>query len=322
MEQSVESLSFELGNHSLPCRSISQNTHCEFQWGDTWIDTTAYSFYVNSVGVAAQALILIGMGSLADHGSARKSLMLTFGLLGGISTLCFMFVNDSSLFWVIALLSIFSNICFGTSWVFYNAYLPVLTKHQPKVKEAYRLDPSNVSIISDKTANRLSANAFGYGYSGGILALLCTVGILFTLQVDKMSKLLYAISFTGAWWLIFMPISVVYLKSRPGPPLPDGESFFIYSYKRVYHTFRKATKFAEIMKYLAAWLLLSDSVNTIIVVAVLFAKTVLGASIETLISLCGLVPLCAIFGACNIYLLNRKMGFYQSRKNLNYKQKR
>lgn len=68
----------------------------------------------------------------------------------------------------------------------------------------------------------------------------------------------------------------------------------------VYQTLRKATRFAEIMKYLAAWLLLSDSVNTIIVVAVLFAKTVLGASIETLISLCGLVPLSAIFGACNI----------------------
>jgi UMF1 family MFS transporter len=303
LEQSVESISFELGDHSKPCRAITEDTHCEFQWGGTWIDTTAYSFYVNSVGVAAQALILIGMGSLADHGSARKSMMLSFGLLGGISTLCYMFVKDPSLFWVIALLSIFSNICFGTSWVFYNAYLPVLTKHQPKVKKAYREDPSNVSMISDKTANKLSANAFGYGYSGGILALLCTVGILFSLDGDKMTKLLYAISFTGAWWLVFMLISVVYLKPRPGPPLPKGQSFFIYSYKRVYYTFKKATKFAEIMKYLAAWLLLSDSVNTIIVVAVLFAKTVLGASIETLISLCGLVPLSAIFGACNLFIV-------------------
>lgn len=232
LEQSVESISFELDDNTIPCRSISEDTHCVFKWGNTWIDTTAYSFYVNAIGVALQALILIGMGSLADHGSARKSLMLAFGLLGGISTLCFIFVNDASLFWVIALLSIFSNICFGTSWVFYNAYLPVLTKHQPKVKKAYRDDPSSVIVLSDKTANRLSANAFGYGYSGGILALICTTAILFSLKGDKLSKLLVAISFTGVWWLVFMPISMIYLKSRPGPPLPEGESFFIYSYKR------------------------------------------------------------------------------------------
>ena len=232
LEQSVESISFELDNLSIPCQSASADIKCAFKWGSIWIDTTAYSFYVNAVGVAAQALILIGMGSLADHGSARKSLMLTFGILGGISTLCFMFFKDASLFWVIALLSILSNICFGTSWVFYNAYLPVLTRHHKKVKQAYKDDPASITAISDKIANRLSANAFGYGYSGGILALLCTVAILFNIEGDSLSKLSIAVSFTGAWWLFFLIISVVYLKSRPGPPLPEGESFFIYSYKR------------------------------------------------------------------------------------------
>ena len=52
------------------------------------------------------------------------------------------------------------------------------------------------------------------------------------------------------------------------------------------------------MRFLGAWLLLSDAVNTIIVVAVLFAQTQLGASVKMLAGLAALVPLCAIFGAC------------------------
>ena len=52
------------------------------------------------------------------------------------------------------------------------------------------------------------------------------------------------------------------------------------------------------MKFLFSWLLLSDAVNTIIVQAVLFAKTQLGASVLMLAGLAVLVPFSAILGAC------------------------
>ena len=66
----------------------------------------------------------------------------------------------------------------------------------------------------------------------------------------------------------------------------------------VYKTLRSASKLPEIMKYLLAWLLLSDSVNTIIVQASLFAQTQLGVPIVMLAALAALVPFSAIAGAC------------------------
>jgi MFS-type transporter involved in bile tolerance (Atg22 family) len=57
----------------------------------------------------------------------------------------------------------------------------------------------------------------------------------------------------------------------------------------------------EVMKFLAAWLLLSDAVNTIITVAILFAQTQLGASVTMLAALAALVPASAILGACKSF---------------------
>jgi UMF1 family MFS transporter len=62
------------------------------------------------------------------------------------------------------------------------------------------------------------------------------------------------------------------------------------------------------MKFLFSWLLLSDAVNTIIVQAVLFAKTQLGASVLMLAALAVLVPFSAIFGACKLLLVYMNFG--------------
>jgi UMF1 family MFS transporter len=62
----------------------------------------------------------------------------------------------------------------------------------------------------------------------------------------------------------------------------------------------------EVLKFLASWLLLSDAVNTIITVAVLFAQTQLGASNLMLAALAALVPACAIAGAYGFLYIQRK----------------
>ena len=66
----------------------------------------------------------------------------------------------------------------------------------------------------------------------------------------------------------------------------------------VFRTLRSASGLLEVMKFLGAWLLLSDAVNTIITVAILFAQTQLGASVTMLAALAALVPASAIAGAC------------------------
>lgn len=44
--------------------------------------------------------------------------------------------------------------------------------------------------------------------------------------------LMVATTVGGAWWAIFTLIPLFFLKSRQGPPLPKGESYLTYPWKR------------------------------------------------------------------------------------------
>jgi hypothetical protein len=44
--------------------------------------------------------------------------------------------------------------------------------------------------------------------------------------------LMVATSVGGAWWAIFTLIPLFFLKSRQGPPLPAGETYLTYPWKR------------------------------------------------------------------------------------------
>ena len=90
--------SVEISDYETPCNYEVNGYKCAVKFGSLWIDPTAFYFYTNALGVLLQAVILIGMGSLADHGSARKKLMLGFGFLGGLTTTCYFFVNRPGMF--------------------------------------------------------------------------------------------------------------------------------------------------------------------------------------------------------------------------------
>lgn len=77
---------YEISDYTTPCNWQEPGYKCAVRLGDSWIDPSAFYFYTNSIGVALQAILLIGMGSLADHGSGRKTMMLAFGTLGAITT--------------------------------------------------------------------------------------------------------------------------------------------------------------------------------------------------------------------------------------------
>lgn len=41
-----------------------------------------------------------------------------------------------------------------------------------------------------------------------------------------------AIAFTGVWWLMWIVIVAPWLDARPGPPMPKGQNWIIYSWKK------------------------------------------------------------------------------------------
>jgi UMF1 family MFS transporter len=63
------------------------------------------------------------LGALADYSHLRKRLLMLFSTIGAVSTTAMFFITAET-FWLGGLLFIIANVGFGASIVFYNAYLP------------------------------------------------------------------------------------------------------------------------------------------------------------------------------------------------------
>lgn len=79
--------------------------------------------YCISASVLLQVTILPILGALADYSHLRKRMLMFFSTIGSIATLSMFFITAED-YWFGGLLFIIANVCFGASIVFYNAYLP------------------------------------------------------------------------------------------------------------------------------------------------------------------------------------------------------
>jgi len=135
----------------------------------------------------------------------------------------------------------------------------------------------------------LSTKISSYGIAIGYIAALVvqTIGILVVIAFNHSSTfgLRLALFIIGAWWFIFTIPTAMWLRPRPGPPLHMASSksnfrtalaYFAYSWKSLARTAKHARSLKDVLLFLAAWFLLSDSIATVSGTAVLFAKTTLG----------------------------------------------
>ncbi|PSN62840.1 MFS general substrate transporter [Corynespora cassiicola Philippines] len=133
----------------------------------------------------------------------------------------------------------------------------------------------------------LSTKISSYGIAIGYIAALIvqTAAILIVISFGTSHFGLRLVLFLiGAWWFLFTIPSAMWLRPRPGPPLHIGEqtsnfrtciAYFTYSWKSLGRTVKHARLLKDVLLFLAAWFLLSDSIATVSGTAVLFAKTTL-----------------------------------------------
>ena len=112
-------------------------------------------------------------------------------------------------------LFVLASIGFGSSIVFYNAYLP--------------------EIAAAKDQDNVSAKGFALGYVGSvILMLFCLIlimkhelfGIATTTKASQISFLL-----TGFWWLGFAQITFAVLPKTTPNPVSKSHNFFTKGYE-------------------------------------------------------------------------------------------
>ncbi|CAI6338841.1 unnamed protein product [Periconia digitata] len=155
----------------------------------------------------------------------------------------------------------------------------------------------------------LSTKISSYGIAIGYIAALLvqTIGVLVVIVFKSSNFGLRLVLFiVGAWWFIFTIPTAMWLRPRPGPPLHIAAdksnlrtciAYFTYSWKSLGRTIKHARLLKDVLLFLAAWFLLSDSIATVSGTAVLFAKTTLGMGYAPLALINVIATISGVLGA-------------------------
>lgn len=234
------------------------------------INTASFALYTFSLSVLVQAVLIISMSGAADHGRYRKTLLVTFALIGSIATMLFLAVVPR-VYLLGGLLAIVANTCFGASFVLLNSFLPVLVRHHPIVLEKSQdasllheervcSNENHAQISSDDSApllgpipengetasasmtslelsisTKISSIGIGIGYIGAIILQITSIVVVMLIH-DTSLALRLVLFLIGLWWFIFTIPATLWLKPRPGPALlaHDGKPLHSWAAYMIY----------------------------------------------------------------------------------------
>ena len=214
----------------------------------------SFVFYCFTISVVLQFVFLPLLGAIADYSNMRKKLMQFFAVSGSIATMLLFFVTEES--WTLGgLLFILANLSFGAAIVFYNAFLP--------------------DIAEPDDRDRVSSVGWAMGYLGGGILLLLNL-ILYqlreTLGIDTGLAVRINLFSGGLWWFSWSFVTWRLLRSRDTvSALPSGESYFSTGIKQLVDTVKEASNYPHTIRYLIAYLLYNDGIQTVFSAAAVFA---------------------------------------------------
>ncbi len=210
--------------------------------------------YCVSLSVILQVLFLPILGAIADYSHLRKPMMQLFAGIGAVATIL-LFLTTAPVWWLGGLLFLLANLAFGASIVFYNSYLP--------------------DIASEDQRDRVSSYGWAMGYLGD--ALLLVLNLAFYLLRDRLGvpedvAVRINLASAGVWWLSFSFFTWLRLRPRQAARrLPPGESYARAGFRQLWGTLRELGHFPETLKFLLAYFLYNEGIQTVITQATVFA---------------------------------------------------
>lgn len=253
------------------------------------IEGAAFFPFCVSISVVLQVLFLPILGTIADYSNLKKLMMLTFAYVGAVSTIL-LFLVQENLIVLGGILFIAANLAFGAAIVFYNAFLP--------------------DIAGPDERDSVSSQGFAFGYIGGGTLLLLNL-VLVSFMADKSLAVRLSLASAGVWWLLFTYLfpQQRLIQRQPAQTLPPGESYLSHSLKQLATTLREMwQKYPKTLRYLLAYLIYNDGIQTVIVVSSTFGAIELGIPIETLVQVVLMIQFVAAGGAFLFNLLAKRIG--------------
>ncbi|HEX7315577.1 MAG TPA: MFS transporter [Pyrinomonadaceae bacterium] len=224
---------------------------------------TAQSFYQLFVAVAvgSQVLLLPIVGAIADYSNLKKKLMAVFCYVGVTAT-CLLFFVTGKLYLLGGVLFVIANLSYGGAIVLYNSFLP--------------------EIVTEDRRDKVSSRGFALGYLGGGLLLALNfvmVGVAPALLAPygyaegaaRGLAVRLSLLSAGVWWGFFAFFAFRRLRARNMPrELPPGKGYLSAGFAELFDTFRELRRLPHTLKYLVAYLLYNDGIQTVIGSAALF----------------------------------------------------
>ena len=214
----------------------------------------SFVFYIITISVLLQFFLLPLLGAIADYSNLRKKLMQTFAVAGSMATMLMFFVTAES--WRLGgLLFIVANLCFGAAIVFYNAFLP--------------------DIAEPDDRDRVSSVGWALGYLGGGILLTFNLILMLvheTIGIDQGLAVRINLFSGGLWWFSWSFVTWKLLRSRDTVrAIPVGETYLSTGIKQLVETFREAARYPHTIRFLVAYLLYNDGIQTAFSAAAVFA---------------------------------------------------
>jgi UMF1 family MFS transporter len=223
-------------------------SHTVSFFGKNFENQNIYSF-VYAFALFIVVLITPVLSGIADYLGNKKRFLQFFCYLGALSCMCLFLFSKSNLE-LSFIPFVTATIGFWGSLVYYNSYLP--------------------EISSKENQDKISAKGFAMGYFGSSLLLIICLAIIMGIgkEYTRFSFLL-----VGVWWIGFaqytfkhLPDTIRQLNNY------DKKGIFSKGFKELASVFAQIKSIPQLKRFLTAYFFYNMGVQTIMVVAVLFAR--------------------------------------------------
>jgi MFS-type transporter involved in bile tolerance (Atg22 family) len=274
---------------------VDPTAPCVVFWGggNNTKEYTSVILIGNGLTFLAQAIVFIGVGSLADYGNWNPWVVRGFSVLCWVFEFGFLGVTTASKWRAAMALYILSSkrctphfldrpiaevsegVTFWASYVFFNAIFPKLSHDLPEVRMA-REEFLNDRIKEEEFEHRCSMarskimnmsygwNNIGFTICGALsLAALAGIGANDSTAQNNWGYSVSVAVCTG-WWIVLAIPWFLWEKKRPGPSLPPGDNYLTFGFKQTFFAAKQAWKLKQTFFYLVAFFFLADGIGTTI----------------------------------------------------------
>ncbi len=219
------------------------------------------------------------LSGIADYSGRKKMFMQFFTYLGSFACMgLYFFVGKNVEYGIIC--AVLGSIGFAGSLVFYNSFLP--------------------EVASVEKMDAVSAKGFSMGYIGSVILLVLNLILYQNYESFGFETGLLATRFgfvlVGVWWLGFAQIAFYYLEDKKDSKTITKEALSsgLLQIKNVF----KHIKTIDTMRfYLLSFFVFSMGVQTVMLLAPLFANKVIGMKSDEMILVVLIIQVIAILGS-------------------------